>query len=55
MKGFIACCLAFAPVFAAEKFKKPIHFSFTFDEETACQGAPLLIEKLSNQNLEPPN
>ena len=52
MKGFIACSLAFAPIFAAEKLKQPIHFSFTFDEETACQGAPLLIEKLSNQNLE---
>ncbi len=52
MKGFIACALAFAPIFAAQKLKRPIHFSFTFDEETACQGAPLLIKELNKQNLD---
>jgi len=52
MKGFIACALAFAPIFAKEKLNKPIHFAFTFDEETACQGAPLLIKELSNKKLD---
>ena len=45
MKGFIACSLAYAPIFAKDSnLDRDIHFSFTFDEETACQGAPLLIK-----------
>ena len=40
MKGFIACTLAVAPLFASKKLKAPIHFSYTFDEETGCLGAP---------------
>ena len=32
MKGFIACSLALAPYFASQNLKKPIHFSFTYDE-----------------------
>ena len=51
MKGFIACTLAIAPYFAKESMKRPIHFSFTFDEETACQGAPLLIAELKKRNI----
>ena len=51
MKGFIACSLALAPYFASQSLKKPIHFSFTYDEETACQGAPILIEELKKRNL----
>ena len=46
MKGFLACVFAYAPVFSSEKLDRDIHFSFTFDEETACQGAPLLIDEL---------
>ena len=45
MKGFIACTLALAPYFASQNLKKPIHFSFTYDEETACQGAPIMIRR----------
>ena len=44
MKGFIACSLAYAPIFSKANLDRDIHFAFTFDEETACQGAPLLIE-----------
>ncbi len=44
MKGFIACALAFAPIFSKSNLDRDINFSFTFDEETACIGAPLLIE-----------
>ena len=43
MKGFIACTLAFAPVFSKSNLDRDINFSFTFDEETACIGAPLFI------------
>ena len=51
MKGFIACALAYAPIFSKENLDRDIHFSFTFDEETACQGAPLLIEELKKRNF----
>tara|TARA_Y100000385_G_scaffold13280_1_gene13462 strand:+ start:37 stop:510 length:474 start_codon:yes stop_codon:yes gene_type:complete len=39
MKGFIACALAYAPIYSKENLDRDIHFSFTFDEETACQGS----------------
>ena len=51
MKGFIACALALAPYFASQNLKKPIHFSFTYDEETACQGAPVMIKELKKRNI----
>jgi len=51
MKGFIACTLAYAPIYAKENLNRDIHFSFTFDEETACQGAPLLIKELKNRGI----
>jgi len=51
MKGFIACSLALAPYFASQNLKKPIHFSFTYDEETACQGAPIMIRELKKRNI----
>jgi len=51
MKGFIACALALAPYFASQNLKKPIHFSFTYDEETACQGAPIMIRDLKKRNI----
>jgi len=49
MKGFIACALAYAPIYSKANLDRDIHFSFTFDEETACQGAPLLIEELKKK------
>jgi acetylornithine deacetylase len=51
MKGFIACSLALAPYFASQNIVKPIHFSFTYDEETACQGAPVLIKELKKRKI----
>ena len=51
MKGFIACALALAPYFASQNLKKPIHFSFTYDEETACQGAPIMLKELKKRNI----
>jgi len=51
MKGFIACTLAFAPIYSKSNLDRDIHFSFTFDEETACQGAPILIEELKKRKI----
>ena len=51
MKGFIACTLAFAPIYSKTDLNRDIHFSFTFDEETACLGAPILIRELEKRNI----
>ena len=51
MKGFIACALAYAPIYSKTNLDRDIHFSFTFDEETACQGAPILIEELKKKGI----
>ena len=51
MKGFIACTLAYAPIFGKTNLDRDIHFSFTFDEETACQGAPILIKELKKREI----
>ena len=51
MKGFIACTLAFAKVFKETNLDRDIHFCYTFDEETACIGAPLLIKELKKRNI----
>ncbi len=52
MKGFIACVLAYVPTFSKTNLDRDIHFSFTFDEETACIGAPLLIKELKKRNIQ---
>ena len=51
MKGFIACTLAYAPMYSKANLDRDIHFSYTFDEETACQGAPILIKELKNKGI----
>ena len=51
MKGFIACTLAYAKVFKENNLDRDIHFCYTFDEETACIGAPLLIKELKKRNI----
>ena len=51
MKGFIACALAYAPIFSSSNLDRDIHFSFTFDEETACKGAPILIKELKKSEI----
>ena len=51
MKGFFACTLAYAPVYSKSNLNRDIHFSFTFDEETACQGAPILIAELKKRDI----
>lgn len=53
MKGFIAACIAMAPDFAAANLTRPIHFSFTYDEETGCLGAQHLVQELTARNIKP--
>ena len=38
-------------MFASKKLKSPIHFSYTFDEETGCLGAPLILSDLKKRNI----
>ena len=51
MKGFIACALAYAPIYSKSNLDRDFHFSFTFDEETACQGAPILIKEMLKRGI----
>ncbi|WEX10516.1 acetylornithine deacetylase [Chelativorans sp. AA-79] len=53
MKGFIACCLAMAPVFAARPLARPLHFAFTYDEEVGCFGARALMDELAQAGVRP--
>jgi acetylornithine deacetylase len=53
MKGFIACALAMAPVFADTNLSRPVHIAVTYGEEVGCKGAPLLIEDLISAGIRP--
>lgn len=47
MKGFVACCLAAAPQWAAASLNRPIHLALSYDEEIGCFGVPRLIDDLA--------
>jgi len=53
MKGFIAATLAMAPYYASLDLKRPIHFSFTHDEETGCLGAQAMVPELVKRGYKP--
>ncbi|OAN77053.1 acetylornithine deacetylase (ArgE) [Sulfitobacter sp. EhC04] len=53
MKGFIATAVALAPLFASKATRRPIHFAFTYDEETGCLGAKALAEQLAARSDRP--
>ncbi|MEP2977935.1 MAG: acetylornithine deacetylase [Lentilitoribacter sp.] len=53
MKGFIATTLAMAPGFAKQVRDKPLHFAFTYDEETGCIGAGHLARELKARAIKP--
>jgi len=53
MKGFLAACVAMVPQFARVVKDRPLHFSFTYDEETGCFGAQDLVASLSENGLHP--
>ncbi|SEW32372.1 acetylornithine deacetylase [Cognatiyoonia koreensis] len=53
MKGFIAATLAMAPTFAQSVPNRPMHFAFTYDEETGCIGAKDLAQTLIDRAIKP--
>lgn len=53
MKGFIAACLSKAHDYANLPLKTPVHFAFTYDEETGCIGAQGLAKWLQEHGITP--
>ncbi len=53
MKGFIAVCLAYAPMFAKSDLATPIHLALSYDEEVTCAGAKRLAEALNGLPIKP--
>ncbi|WP_170336081.1 acetylornithine deacetylase [Ruegeria arenilitoris] len=53
MKGFIAASLALAETLDASALKQPLHFAFTYDEETGCLGAQNLIRDIAQRGIVP--
>lgn len=53
MKGFIAASVAMAPVLAHAVHDRPLHFSFTYDEEVGCMGAQALADTLAAKGIRP--
>jgi acetylornithine deacetylase len=53
MKGFIAAAVAMAPELAKQVRSRPIHFAFTYDEESGCFGAQDLAQSLKQQEFRP--
>jgi len=53
MKGFPACALALAPRLAEAELTRPVHFAFTYDEETGCLGAPVMLSSLADSGRRP--
>lgn len=53
MKGFIAIALALTPLMLKANLKIPIHFAFSYDEETGCIGVRGLIKDVT-ENLPAP-
>lgn len=53
MKGFIAATLAFAETLDVSKLTQPLHFAFTYDEETGCLGGQHLVRDLSDRGIVP--
>lgn len=53
MKGFIAAAVAMAPVLAHSVRERPLHFSFTYDEEVGCMGAQALADTLAAKGIRP--
>ncbi|MBA8879591.1 acetylornithine deacetylase [Phyllobacterium myrsinacearum] len=53
MKGFLACVLASVPNLSTASLTRPIHLSFSYDEEAGCRGVPHLIKRLPQLCAEP--
>ena len=53
MKGFIAASVVMAERYAALPLKRPVHFAFTYDEETGCLGGQALVPELNRLGIKP--
>lgn len=53
MKGFIAAAVALAESLDPARLARPLHFAFTFDEETGCLGAQNLVKDLADRGIVP--
>lgn len=53
MKGFLACALAVAPLYAEGTLRRPVHFALTHDEEIGCLGGQDLVALLAREGLRP--
>lgn len=53
MKSFIAVALGLVPYFLSLPLKRPIHLSFTYDEEVGCIGVHSLVAALSKRTKKP--
>ncbi|MBI2787007.1 MAG: acetylornithine deacetylase, partial [Legionella longbeachae] len=53
MKGFVAVLLSLVPDFQKLKLIKPIHFSFTCDEEIGCIGVDYLVDYFQKKDIHP--
>jgi len=53
MKSFLAVGLAFVPEFVRRGLRKPIHFAFSYDEETGCIGVRRLIADVAAKGISP--
>lgn len=53
MKGFIAVVLSLVPELTTQKLKKPIHFSFSYDEEIGCTGIVKIVNDIRQKDLKP--
>ena len=53
MKGFIAAAMAMAEGLDPNRLTRPLHFAFTYDEETGCLGARHLVGELRGLGITP--
>ena len=53
MKSYIAVCLTFVPQMLQRKLQKPVHFSFSYDEEVGCIGVRRLLASLETREHKP--
>ncbi len=53
MKGFIALSLAHAEEISKIPLKTPVHFAFSYDEETGCNGVVPMIAEIGRRGAAP--
>ncbi len=53
MKGFLACMLTAAAQAAARPLARPLHLSFSYDEEIGCVGVRALLDVLAAEGPRP--